>query len=93
VYTDPLNPFCGDFSLLYDHCATEYKPSFSEAEKKLYWKMAKVQFNREHKTWVGHEELCKRKLEGIYKSYLVRHFLLSKLPEKLNIEIKRLEWT
>ena len=67
--------------------------SFSESEKKLYWGMARKKFGQDNKTWLKDKELCKRKLEGVYKSYLVRHFLLSKLPEKLNIEINKLEWT
>ena len=82
-----LHDFSGQYSELYDHCAAEHQMSFTDEQKKEYWLLAKAKFKRDHKSWMkkGYEEMCKKEMEKIYKSFLVRDFLRSKLPETLKL--------
>lgn len=77
--------FHGDFSLLYDFIEdSEHEMVLGDDLKKKYWKLAKIKFNwqnRHNATFYKdsrNKGMLDAELQKIYKSLLVRHWLLDK---------------
>lgn len=74
-------PTFANYDMLYDLVVAEHDMGFSAEEKKNYWKLAKEKFKEFHPRWIKHEnkEFIDNHLQKLYKTILVRQFILNKL--------------
>jgi len=104
--TNLLNPICA-LEMVYDLLKeenTDFKIGLEE--KEILWSLSKRCFNEKHQSWiknpVSSKEWLKGKRNDIFKSYIVRNYLMRKfydenmtmkiLDGETNKEIKLITW-